>query len=404
MDSDGDGIDDNFDSTNGFGGTLITPVDTDGDMLDDYLDFDSDDDGETDAIEGNDSDNDGVADGMGPNDTGVFTSMDSDGDGLDDGYDNDDITSNPTNGITAASEPDNDATDTEKDWRDDAANIAGFVWDDVNADGMREDGEAGLSGVTVVVRNAAGDAVLATATTDAEGNFIFADFDPVGATSYYLEFTYPSGYTLTSAPDQGSDDRMDSDVDASTNRTAPFSVDDSNPGAFFGAAFQSAPLPVEMLGIGLRGDCDTELFWNVAQENGVSTYDVEYSQTGANWSKADNVSARNNSEYATNVDRSGYYRVVTVDNDGITSTSDIVFRGACSTTGVKMYPNPAAPNANVTLSGLTVGGVITVVHVDGRIIREINADSDQVDLSLNGFVPGVYIIQHGADVKQLIIQ
>jgi uncharacterized repeat protein (TIGR01451 family) len=82
-DTDGDGINDSYDNFNGFGGNGINPFDRDADTVPDYLDLDTDSDGQIDIIEGNDFNLDGIA-----NDVFV-TGLDSDGDGLDDFFDAD---------------------------------------------------------------------------------------------------------------------------------------------------------------------------------------------------------------------------------------------------------------------------------------------------------------------------
>ncbi len=87
-DSDGDGIDDNFDPSSG--GTQITPVNSDGVDVEDYLDSDSDNDGVTDAAEGDDANFDGYGDWDANTnnivDDGAFN-VDTDGDGLSDLFD-----------------------------------------------------------------------------------------------------------------------------------------------------------------------------------------------------------------------------------------------------------------------------------------------------------------------------
>jgi uncharacterized repeat protein (TIGR01451 family) len=82
-DTDGDGINDSYDNFNGFGGNGINPFDRDADTVPDYLDLDTDSDGQIDIIEGNDLNLDGIA-----NDVFV-TGLDSDGDGLDNFFDTD---------------------------------------------------------------------------------------------------------------------------------------------------------------------------------------------------------------------------------------------------------------------------------------------------------------------------
>jgi VCBS repeat-containing protein len=84
VDVDGDGLDDAYDadttSTDEVLSQGLTPVDTDGDGFADYVDFDSDDDGLTDAEERGDG---------GP--TEIISTVDTDGDGLIDSFEGSDV-------------------------------------------------------------------------------------------------------------------------------------------------------------------------------------------------------------------------------------------------------------------------------------------------------------------------
>jgi uncharacterized repeat protein (TIGR01451 family) len=82
-DSDGDGLDNTWDNFSGIGGNGVTPLDTDGDLVPDYLDTDSDGDGFIDLFEGNDLNMNHMID-----DNVALTGLDSDGDGLDNFFDN----------------------------------------------------------------------------------------------------------------------------------------------------------------------------------------------------------------------------------------------------------------------------------------------------------------------------
>jgi hypothetical protein len=95
------------------------------------------------------------------------------------------------------------------------ASIGDRVWCDANMNGIQDSGEAGVSGVTVKLLSAAG-AVLATTTTDANGNYLFSSLTPG---DYAIQVVKPTGYSF-SAKDQGADDAKDSDVDTSTGITA----------------------------------------------------------------------------------------------------------------------------------------------------------------------------------------
>ncbi|MGB5979084.1 MAG: T9SS type A sorting domain-containing protein, partial [Cyclobacteriaceae bacterium] len=106
-DTNNDGMDDSFDSTNG--GTEILPVDTDNDGDADYVDTDSDNDSIDDSIEGHDANSDGTADRAASN-------SDTDGDGLDNAYDTDNGgTAAPLQISVAGTEPDFRNNDDDND-------------------------------------------------------------------------------------------------------------------------------------------------------------------------------------------------------------------------------------------------------------------------------------------------
>ena len=66
--------------------------------------------------------------------------------------------------------------------------ISGNVFDDVNANGARDTGENGMSGVAVTIPG------IGPQTTDSSGDYIFTDI-PAG--NYNVDVTPPSGYTST---------------------------------------------------------------------------------------------------------------------------------------------------------------------------------------------------------------
>ena len=111
--------------------------------------------------------------------------------------------------------------------------VSGRVWDDgmqypdltVDGDGLQTAGraDAGYSGVTVHLLNAAG-AEVASATTDQDGYYTFA---LVVVGQYRVKFDPPAGdehnWYVFSPPSQGSDPTLDSDADSS-GYTAVFTL------------------------------------------------------------------------------------------------------------------------------------------------------------------------------------
>ncbi len=84
--------------------------------------------------------------------------------------------------------------------------IGDDVFEDVNGNGARDEGEAGIAGVTVdLVADADGngviddgDSVVGTATTDDEGKYGFAD---LAAGAYIVDVDAPAGFGLTTPPE-----------------------------------------------------------------------------------------------------------------------------------------------------------------------------------------------------------
>lgn len=97
--------------------------------------------------------------------------------------------------------------------------IGDFVWLDSNQNGIQDDGEIGLGGVTVRLLDTA-LAVVASTTTDGAGVYSFNSIVPG---DYQIEFELPLGYGLTVA-DQGNNEGIDSDANVSTGRTAVFTM------------------------------------------------------------------------------------------------------------------------------------------------------------------------------------
>ncbi|MFC0406608.1 SdrD B-like domain-containing protein [Roseomonas elaeocarpi] len=98
------------------------------------------------------------------------------------------------------------------------ATVGGTAFVDTNGDGIQGTGEAGIVGETVQLLNAAG-AVVATTLTGTGGAYSFTGVTPG---QYQLQFVAPTG-TVFTQQDQGSNDAVDSDVNAA-GRTATVTV------------------------------------------------------------------------------------------------------------------------------------------------------------------------------------
>ncbi|MFA9396882.1 MAG: SdrD B-like domain-containing protein [Clostridiaceae bacterium] len=129
-----------------------------------------------------------------------------------------------SNGETIYTTLQSDETDLKWDAGIHKAAIGDFVWEDVNANGVQDSGESGISGVTIDLLDGSGNAVkdvdgnAITTTTNSNGFYAFYRLD---AGDYNLKFTLPID-ALFSMKDQGSgddQDKKDSDVDTATGET-----------------------------------------------------------------------------------------------------------------------------------------------------------------------------------------
>ena len=115
------------------------------------------------------------------------------------------------------------------------SSISGYVWNDLNGDGIQNDGEpveVGVAGVTVslqevmapssqatVIQARTTQAITSTITL-ADGSYRFTD---ILAGDYIVEVTAPEGATFTQQ-NQGDSELIDSDVNPSTGQTGIFEV------------------------------------------------------------------------------------------------------------------------------------------------------------------------------------
>lgn len=111
-----------------------------------------------------------------------------------------------------------------------SAKIGDLVWDDTNKDGIFNNGEVGIQGITIRLLDSLMNPVInpltnqaVTTTSDASGNYFFN----VGPGTYWVKFDLPSGYATSSA-NQGGDDATDSDIDNSGKTTTSITVVDGD--------------------------------------------------------------------------------------------------------------------------------------------------------------------------------
>ncbi len=102
------------------------------------------------------------------------------------------------------------------------SSIGDKVWEDLNQNGIQDNGENGVENVTVKLYDCSSN-LVATTTTDGNGNYLFADLVPG---DYHVQFVLPAGYVFSPQDANGnSDDAVDSDADEMTGETTCTTLD-----------------------------------------------------------------------------------------------------------------------------------------------------------------------------------
>lgn len=98
------------------------------------------------------------------------------------------------------------------------AQLGNYVWNDINKDGIQDNTEVGVAGITVTLFNNA-NAVVSTTITDAYGYY---KFSPLEEGTYHIGFTLPANYVFTLQ--DATTDAVDADVNPTTGITGDYVI------------------------------------------------------------------------------------------------------------------------------------------------------------------------------------
>ncbi|MBK1657556.1 SdrD B-like domain-containing protein [Paracraurococcus ruber] len=102
------------------------------------------------------------------------------------------------------------------------AALGDYVWLDANGNGLQDDGNTGVAGVTLTLLDSTGSSTGRTTTTDADGKYVFGQ---LAAGTYSMQISAPAGYALTTTNVlNNTSDATDSDFLAANNRTGPYTL------------------------------------------------------------------------------------------------------------------------------------------------------------------------------------
>ncbi len=258
--------------------------------------------------------------------------------------------------------------------------IGDYLWKDENKNGLQDVGETGLTGQSILLKNAAGTITLAAATTDANGKYRFDNLIPG---SYSIKF--PGINAMTPAPTLvGSNLAINSKPDHTTMSYAvTLALNETNFNVDGG--YQSATILPITLGDfnAIYANGFAQLKWNTVAENNTSYFDVERSTNGTAFTVIGKVNASGNSNTNTEYSFSDltvqkgidFYRLKMVDIDGNIIYSKVLAMNT-DAKGISLllvYPNPFGQKVQVKIQSEIIEEIsIRVLNNSGGIVRAQN--------------------------------
>lgn len=277
--------------------------------------------------------------------------------------------------------------------------VTSHIWIDDNHNGIREESEEVLEGVSVHLCNVDGTVVSGT-STDSNG---FCSFDAIRPGNYFIKFFIGSTFDYTQ-PFAGIS-TVDSDV-TGINGTGTTNLLTINSCQIIqnidaGAAFRA--LPVHWQDIrGVAMERNNLVSWKVASQVNVSHYAVFKSKTDKlDWTECGKVLANKNTsdasyEFFDNdpLNDLTYYRVTSVDFDGKKQISSIVSVARNIISDLALTPNPSSDVINISYNVDFISSKDWEVQIfapNGQLImhKDLNQNG-HVSFSVSDLYAGVY--------------
>jgi len=182
---------------------------------------------------------------------------------------------------------------------------------------------------------------------------------------------------------------------------------------FFVSSASGAPLPVELLDFSAFAKTDhTALHWATASERNAAYFAVERSINGVDFEEIGTVTAAGDSDEYTAYSyqdygstSAAYYRLRSIDFDGSTDLSEVVYVDASAhETNERLtlaaYPNPTRGQLNVVVNAAAKA---LLVDLSGRTVRSFAvAAGEGSSVDITGLAAGIYtlVVHDGTTVAQ----
>ena len=161
--------------------------------------------------------------------------------------------------------------------------------------------------------------------------------------------------------------------------------------------------PVTLISFtGVKEENDVKLNWSFTNPVNVKDFEIEHSIDGKSFASIATVLFNNTNQsiydfsYTDNnaVAGTNYYRLITVDNDGSTTSSNIITVQNKATVRVSVSPNPAKNTLHVSHNlGSTKNIVASIYSMEGKKISAINiSNRSAFDLNIANLNIGAYFL------------
>lgn len=276
--------------------------------------------------------------------------------------------------------------------------VGDYVWFDKDANGIQLATESPISGVVAILYNSSGTAI-GSSVTNGNGYYLISNVTP--GSNYYISFiNSPAGdFTLQNI---GGTSALNNSKANTSGTTTTFNVGSGVTIVNIDAGiYNLIPLP-SPLKLGLTCEVGKNqtvvLKWNAIANNTVAAYRiVELGTSGNKLVATLNVNPVSKAyTYTITNFNGGVYSVIAVDANGLELVSSQSNCTSINQGAFKLYPNPTQNTLTVNLPEFVSEKVkIQVFTVTGKQVwsREYSSTSTDINLSVDTFVDGVYLLK-----------
>lgn len=279
--------------------------------------------------------------------------------------------------------------------------IGDYMWFDTNGDGLQNNGEIGVSNMTVRLYTSSGFNI-ATVVTNANGYYSFANVPP--GNDYYVVFDKPTGYSFTIQNVGGTGAQDNSKTDG-TGRSNSISMGPGTNISFIDAGIvTSGATPVTLLSFTgtLQNDKTVLLNWQTTAEYNNDYFDVERSNDGIHFISIGRVKGHGTSSLphsysmvdAHPLNGTNYYRLRQVDVDGHFIYSNIVLIRISNSPVVTAFYNNQSNSIHIMFNAMQKNTQLKLFAANGQLVKSASAkNAINYLFELPVLAGGVYMLQ-----------